>query len=93
MLVITRHPALLDFLIEEGVVPEGTTATSHATPEIVAGQDVVGVLPHSLSCLTQTYTEVSLRIPAEMRGKELTLSQLRDYSQGVATYTVTRCSK
>jgi len=90
-LIVTRHKALVDYLLEKGVVDEGGfEVVSHATSKDVKGRDVIGVLPHSLSCLTSAFTEVVLDLPPEMRGKELTLDDMLTYSKGLNTYKVTR---
>lgn len=87
-LVVTRHPALLAYLIEIGLVPAGTHALAHATPDDVRGRRVIGVLPHHLSSLTSSVVEIPLDIPAELRGVELTLEQVRQYAGAPREYAV-----
>jgi putative CRISPR-associated protein (TIGR02620 family) len=89
-IIVTRHPALVEYLRELGVVAEGVEVISHATPEAVTGRHVCGVLPHSLSCLTASFTEVPLNLTPEMRGKELSLENLRAIAGNPVTYTVVR---
>ena len=88
MIVVTRHKALVEYLKEINLVKENVRVISHAVPKDITGQKVIGVLPHSLSCLTESYTEVPLFVPVELRGKELTLEQIREYAQEPATYKV-----
>ena len=87
--IVTRHPALVEYLQEIGLATSAVEVVAHATPDIVRGKDVCGVLPHSLSCLTRTFTEVPLALPAELRGVELTLEQVRQYAGRPVTYRVT----
>lgn len=89
-LIVTRHGALVEYAKELGLVTDDVVVISHATPEAVTGKDVMGVLPHSLSCLCNSFTEVPLVLPAELRGVELTIEQLREYSRPAVTYRVTR---
>lgn len=89
-LVITRHPALVDYLRELGLVDEEAEVATHATPELVRGRHVIGVLPHSLSCLAASFTEIPLRLTPELRGKELTLETLREIAGDPVTYQVRR---
>lgn len=89
-IVITRHQGLVDYLIEKKIVNEGVEVLDHATPKNVRGRHVVGVLPHSLSCLTASFTEVPLFLPAELRGKELSVEQVRKYAQPAVTYVIRR---
>ena len=87
-LVVTRHPGLVEYLAGEGLIPVGVEVISHATTEKVAGKHVLGVLPHSLSCLTASYTEVPLRLSPEMRGKELTAADVAAIAGDPVTYRV-----
>lgn len=87
-LIITRHPALVAFLIEKGYVTPDSEVLEHASAEDVKGKHVWGVLPHSLSCLCKSFTEVPMSIPSEMRGKELTLANMYDYAGTPVTYVV-----
>jgi hypothetical protein len=94
-LIVTRHPALVDYLRELGMVTDtdGVEVIDHATPEAVKGRHVCGVLPHSLSCLTASFTEVPLRLTPELRGKELDLATLREIAEEPVTYVIRRQGK
>lgn len=90
-IVITRHKSLIDYLAEIGLIHANNYELyTHASPEVVTGKEVIGVLPHSLSCLCKTFTEVPLMLPAEKRGQELTLNDLRKFAGKPVTYTVSR---
>lgn len=87
-LIVTRHPGLVEYLKELGLISDSCEVISHASPEAVAGKHVCGVLPHSLSCLCASFTEVPLSLPAELRGQELTVEQVRKYASAPVTYSV-----
>ena len=87
-LIVTRHPGLVDYLHELGLAEEGVEVISHATPEAVSGRHVCGVLPHSLSSLTASFTEVPLALTPELRGQELNLKTLREIAGDPVTYRV-----
>ncbi len=87
-LVVTRHPALVEYLIEMGYVSPDSEVIEHTSAEAVTGKHVWGVLPHSLSVLTKSFTEVPLNLPAELRGKELTVEQVRQYAGAPVTYVI-----
>jgi hypothetical protein len=89
-LVVTRHPGLVEFLMERGLCTPEVTVIPHASPEDVRGKHVCGVLPHSLSCLCESFTEVPLALPLELRGVELSLEQVRQYAGEPVTYIVRR---
>jgi len=87
-IVVTRHPALVQYLIELGLVPEGTPVVAHATAGDVKGKDVYGVLPLRLAVHARRVVEVPLDIPAELRGKELSLEQVKKYAGEPRAYVV-----
>lgn len=87
-LIVTRHPGLVTYLREVGMADEETIIVAHATPDVVRGKRVCGVLPHSLSCLCDTFTEVPLDLPQELRGTELTVEQVRQFARPAVTYRV-----
>ena len=88
--VVTRHPALVEYLNELGVVPAGTEVVAHATAEQVRGRHVFGVLPLHLAAEARRVTEVPLHVPAELRGVELTLAQVRQFAGPLTSYVVFR---
>lgn len=86
--VVTRHSALIELLKEMGLVDDGVQVIAHATADDVRGRHVIGVLPLSLAVEAAMVTEIPLDIPQELRGKELTIEQLRLYSSDSRTYVV-----
>ena len=87
-LVVTRHKALVQYLLRCGLVLEGTPVLAHATAEDVRGKHVFGVLPLRLACLAAKVTEVPLDLPPELRGQELGLEQVEAYAGQARTYVV-----
>jgi len=86
--VITRHPGLVEYLIELKVIEEGTEFTEHATPQMVRGKRVIGVLPLDLAAEAECVVSVPLKIPPELRGVELSADQVREFAGEVTTYKV-----
>jgi len=89
-IIITRHPAMVALLVKRGLVDPSTPVLAHASASEVQGKHVFGVLPHSLSCLAASFTEIPLRIPAELRGKELSLDEMEAFAGEPVTYTVSK---
>ncbi len=87
-LIVTRHPALKDYLIERGVATANTPVLPHASAEDVRGKAVAGILPMHLAALTASFTTVELALPLELRGKELSLDDMRKYCKGLRTFVV-----
>ena len=86
--VITRHKALVQYLIETGIASAETPVLSHVTSKDVDGKHVIGVLPMHLAALAATVTQIPLDIPAELRGKELDLEQVRRFAGDPVKYSV-----
>src|SRR5690348_6177942 len=91
-LVVTQHTALVELLRERGIATDSTAVITHATAKDIEGKHVVGVLPHHLSCLCASYTEVQIAITAEERTSraELSIERLREIAGPAVTYKVTR---
>lgn len=84
--LVTRHQALIEYFEELGI--KFDKVISHATEEDVLGNDVYGVLPLRLASFTNTVTSIDMNIPAEMRGKELSLEDIKKYLVDISTYRV-----
>lgn len=84
--LVTRHEALIEHFKELGI--KFDKVISHATAEDVAGNDVYGVLPLHLASLANTVTTIDMNLPAEMRGKELSLTDIETYFTGMSTYQI-----
>lgn len=87
-LIVTRHTGLLDVLGELGIATPDTPVIAHATPDMIRGKHVAGVLPLAMAAECASVTEVALNVPAEARGRELTAEEVRTYMTGVRTYRV-----
>lgn len=89
-IIVTRHQALVEHLREIGLCAEADIVVSHATEDMVAGKDVIGVLPLRLAAFAASVTEVPLALPEWLRGQELTIEQVRQYAGKPATYVVAK---
>lgn len=87
-LIVTRHPGLIEVLVEKGLATQGCPVIAHASPDLVRGKHVAGVLPPALAAECASITEVVLSLPPEARGRELTAAEVRQYMIGVRTYKV-----
>jgi putative CRISPR-associated protein (TIGR02620 family) len=87
-IIVTRHKALVEFLIETGMITAETPVLSHVTSKDVDGKHVIGVLPMHLAAKAATVTEIPLDIPAELRGQELDLEQVRNFAGDPVKYSI-----
>ena len=86
--IVTRHVGLVEYLIKKGLATNTTAVVTHANASVVRGRKVCGVLPHSLSCLTDSFTEIPLALPLDLRGKELSGEEIEKYAGEPITYTI-----
>jgi putative CRISPR-associated protein (TIGR02620 family) len=89
LLVVTRHNALIEYLIEKDIITKEQAATckDSVTADDVRNMWVIGVLPIHLVAECALYTNLALHTPNELRGVELTLEQVRQYAQPIAHYS------
>ena len=87
--VITRHKALLAYLLDKDIIKEGEyKLIEHADYKDVECQDVIGVLPLQLASYAKSVTEVPLKLTPEMRGKELTFEEVEMVAEKPVQYIV-----
>jgi hypothetical protein len=87
--VVTRHQNLLKYLKEICLVTGNEIViTGNATPDDVRGKHVIGVLPNFLAAEAACLTEVPLRIPQELRGRELSIEEIREFAGEPTSYKV-----
>ena len=85
-IIVSRHQATIEWLGEQGV---NAPVLAQVTEADVQGRNVYGNLPLHLAAVADTVTAVSLDVPAEMRGQELTLEEVRKYAS-LRTFVVRR---
>ena len=86
--IVTRHPALVEFLVSRELVGTDVPVIEHATADQVRGKHVFGVLPMHLAREAACVTEIPMNIPQELRGQELTVEQVYKFAGEPWTYTV-----
>ena len=89
-IIVTRHRAQVSHIRELGLAGTEAPVVAHVKPEEIQDKHVVGVLPLHLAALAAQVTVVPLFVPQELRGVELSLDQVRQYSGEPATYVVTQ---
>ena len=86
---VTRHPALVEYLRENHLITPECRVISHATIDDIRGRVVAGILPLSLARFARAVIDVPLDITPEMRGRELTLVEVRGIAGPPRRYRVT----
>lgn len=86
--VVTRHPALVDYLKEKGLVDKNTKVLTHANKEDIIGKNVIGILPIDLAAYANSITSVTMNLTEAHRGRELTLEDMKEIVGEIKTYMV-----
>ena len=89
---ISRHPGALAWLATQAIKVDRHVA--HIAPsEVQHGDTVLGTLPVHLAAEViargARYFHLSLRVPATLRGHELSASQLEEFGAKLVEYQVT----
>lgn len=88
---VTRHPGAIEWAARRGVHVDVHVA--HLNPEtITSGDTVIGILPVNLAARVSErgarYFNLSLDLPAEARGRELSADELETYGARLEGYVV-----
>lgn len=89
---VTRHPGAVEWAARRGLQVDRHLA--HLDPEILAaGDTVIGILPVNLAARVcargARYFNLSLDLPAEARGRELTADELEACGARLEAFQVT----
>jgi ankyrin repeat protein len=86
-LIVTRHSALVTFLREKYGITG--TVVEHISKEDARSRNIIGNVPLHIAAYANAVATLELDIPRELRGVELTVEQIRQYSKGLEWYRVT----
>ena len=91
---ISRHPGARAWAEEEGFAVD--QVIDHLDPGIIQpGDTLIGTLPVNLAAAVcergGRYLNLSLELPAALRGRELTVEQMRDCGVRIEEYHIERC--
>jgi hypothetical protein len=89
-IVVTRYPEVSQYLIQRGLVPEGTPVHYQADPSTVRGKHVFGALPFHLAAEAGRVTIVTLHVPKGMDRRSMTAQELDMFIQNQGTFQVIR---
>ena len=90
---ISRHPGAVDWAESQGFHVDERLAHFDATI-VNEGDRVIGTLPINLVAEVNArggeYLHLTLELPPDMRGKELTAAAMQEYSARLEPYTAQR---
>jgi len=86
--IVTRHVGALQWLNKHHPEFGEARVITHATPELVRGKRVVGILPVQLAAECAEYWHLEMSVPREKRGAELTAEELERFGCKLTRYEV-----
>lgn len=92
--VVTRHPPLVQVLLERGLIGPEDQVIEHATDDDVRGMNVIGILPLRLAALALSVTEIEMGAmtledrQAMSGGGHLSLERTRELAGPAVSYVV-----
>jgi len=86
-IIITKHQGAIDWLAKQGITGDIRTRVK---AEDIENQDVIGALPFYLACLTKSISVISMEIPRENKGKDISCRQMDEYGAKLNKYRVTK---
>jgi len=91
VVVVTRHSAFVALCVERGLCTPDVKVLAHATFGDILGRRVItSGLPLHLAVECEAVVTIPLTIPPDLRGKELTVEQMRKHAEPTATFIVSR---
>ena len=92
-LIVTDDKALITYLYKSGICGPDVPVIYPAAAMDVIGKNVIGHLPHMLSCVALSYTEIPVHLPPSLVGQKLILRDYDMYADAPMTYITTRYSE
>lgn len=89
---VTRHPGAVEWAARQGVQVDQHVAHLNTT-DIAPGDIVIGILPVHLAAQVCArggrYFNLSIRMPVDARGRELTADELEAFDTSIEEYAIT----
>ena len=89
-LIISRHAGAMGWIQKHHPEFAECELITHASPEILKGKRVIGILPIQLAVLATEFWNLSLNVPANMRGKELTIEDMEKFDCKIEQFQITK---
>ncbi len=92
VVIISRHDAFVEFLKMKGILHGDEQVISHVSnPDVIDGKVVItSGLPMHLAAKARCVIVVSMNIPPEMRGKEMSVDDMEKFFVGIDAFKVER---
>jgi 23S rRNA maturation-related 3'-5' exoribonuclease YhaM len=88
--VVCSHTGMVEFLKSEGYIDDSAVVLSRAKIDDIRGKVVFGSIPLFLAFHAAEVIHIPLKLPANLRDKELSAAEFRKYALKPASYHVER---
>ena len=89
--LVSRHPGAIEWFANQSIAYDKVVSHLDAA-EVRAGDSVFGILPinlvHELNLAGVRYFHIAVKLPPQMRGIELSASQLNELGARLVEYRV-----
>ena len=90
-IIVSKHRAVRNVLIERGVVEPDTPWVPYAVPDVISGKRVFGILPLHLAQYAEAVVDIHLVLPQDKRRDvELTEDDVREFMRDEGNIFITR---
>lgn len=86
-IIVSRHAGAVEWLRRQGIVGE---VIASADAETVRGRHVIGNLPMTLAAEAASVTIISMTVPPEARGRDLTPEEMDEFGAKLKKFKVLR---
>ena len=86
--VVTKYPAIVEYLKERGWIDRDTTVHAYAKRDDIEGCHVIGVLPLHLAAHAETVTIIRISPPRGFDWAKMTVEDLYEHARPPLTYQV-----
>ena len=87
-IIITRHKGAVDWIKKHYPEFSAFEHLTHANKLDIQGNIIIGTLPVNLAVLSKEYWHLTMNIPVEFRGKELTVEDMEIFGCSIYRYKI-----
>ena len=89
-IIISRHKGAINWLKKYHSEFNNVEYFTHVNKKDIKGNIVIGTLPINLAIFSKEYWHLSMDIPIEMRGKELSIKDMEEFNCKIEGFIIKR---
>nr|BDI55091.1 MAG: CRISPR-Cas system-associated protein Csx16 [uncultured archaeon] len=88
IIIVSRHAGAINWLKKHYPKFSNLKHLTHISEEEIKDRIIIGTLPVNLAVLAKEYWHLSMNVPLEMRGKELTVEDMENFNCKIENYKI-----